>query len=58
MSDEEKFEFDIANLKKDLAIEDMIVTDEDVFLLKKYFNKQITLSELINIIKNSVNENF
>ncbi len=58
MSDEEKFEFDIANLKKDLAIEDMIVTDEDVSLLKKYFNKQITLSELINIIKNSVNENF
>ena len=58
MSVEEKFGFDIANLKKDLAIEDMIVTDEDVSLLKKYFNKQITLSELINIIKNSVNENF
>ena len=58
MSDEEKFEFDITNIKKDLAIEDMIVTDEDVSLLKKYFNKQITLSELINIIKNSVNENF
>lgn len=50
MSEEEKFEFDIANLKKDLAIEDMIVTDEDVTLLKKYANKEISMNELIDIV--------
>ena len=50
MSKEEKFEFDIANLKRDLAIENIIVTDEDVSLLKKYANKEITMPELINIV--------
>ena len=30
MSREEKFEFDIANLKKDLAIENMNIYDEDI----------------------------
>lgn len=37
MSNDEKFNFDIANLKKDLAMENMTVTDEDVQLLKRYF---------------------
>lgn len=50
MSKEEKFEFDIANLKRDLAIENMIVTDEDVSLLKRYANNEITMPELINIV--------
>lgn len=55
MSNDEKFNFDIANLKKDLAMENMTVTDEDVQLLKRYFNEEITMSEMIEIIKNSVN---
>lgn len=50
MSKEEKFEFDIANLKRDLAIENIIVTEEDVQLLKRYANKEITMPELINIV--------
>lgn len=53
MSKEEKFEFDIANLKKDLAIENMYVKDEDVELLRKYFHKQITMIEMIELIKKS-----
>lgn len=55
MSNDEKFNFDIANLKKDLAMENMTVTDEDVQLLKRYFNEEITMPEMIEIIKNSVN---
>jgi len=51
MSKEEKFEFDIANLKKDLAMEDMAVTDEDIEILKKYYNKELTIAEIINNIK-------
>ena len=39
MSGEEKFRFDIANLKNDLAIENMKVKEEDINLLKKYYNK-------------------
>lgn len=37
MNREEKFEFDIANLKQDLAIEDMRVTKEDVAIIAKIF---------------------
>ena len=54
MSKEEKFKFDIANLTKDLAIEDMIVDNEDIELLRKYHNKEITMEEMINIIEKSV----
>lgn len=50
---EEKFMFDIANLKQDLAIENMSVNNEDVELLKRYSNKEITMPEMINIIKKS-----
>lgn len=52
MSNEEKFEFDIANLRKEFAIENMIVTDADVALLKRYSNNEITMNEMINIITN------
>jgi len=54
MFNEEKFEFDIANLKKDLAIENMAVNNEDIELLKRYSNKEITMDEMINYIKQSV----
>lgn len=51
MLNEDKFNFDIENIKRDLAIEDMVVTDEEVALLKRYFNKEITMNEVIDIIK-------
>lgn len=54
MTQEEKFKFDIANLKKDLAIENMTIKKEDIELLRKYSNKEITMEELIEIIKNSI----
>lgn len=53
MSMEEKFMFDIANLKKDLAIENMIVTNEDIEMLKRYNNKEFTMNEMIDNIKKS-----
>ena len=54
MNFEEKFNLDVENLKNDLAIEDMYVTDEDVNMLKKYSTNEMTLNEAINSI---INEN-
>ena len=54
MSNEEMFDFNIANLKKDLAIEDIPVNEEDVELLKRYYNNEITLNEMIDMIKKSI----
>ena len=54
MSKEEKFEFDIANLKQDLAMEDMAVNNEDIELLRRYSNQEITMVEMIDIIKKSI----
>ena len=51
MTHDEKFDFDIANLKNDLAMENMVVEQEDIDLLKKYSNNEITMNEMINIIK-------
>ena len=50
MSAEEKFEYDINNIKKDFEMENMIVTDEDIALLKRYLNKEITKQKMIDII--------
>ena len=54
MSKEEKFNFDIANLKQDFAIENMNITDSDLEILKKYSNDEISQSEMINIIKDNM----
>ena len=54
MSKEEKFNFDIANLKQDFAIENMNITDSDIEILKKYSNDEISQSEMINIIKDNM----
>lgn len=52
MDFEEKFKLDIENLKNDLAIENMFITDEDVSMLKKYSNNEISMNQAIsNIIK-------
>ena len=51
MNFEEKFNLDVENLKSDLAIEDMKVTEEDVALLRRYFDNEITMPEMIDIIK-------
>ena len=54
MFNEDKFNFDIENLKKDLAIENMVVTDDDINLLRRYCNNEITMDDVINIIKQEV----
>ena len=54
MSKEEKFDYDIENLRKDLEIENMFITQEEVDLIKKYSNNEITMDEAINFIKESI----
>ena len=54
MSKEEKFNFDIANLKQYFAIENMNITDSDIEILRKYSNDEISQSEMINIIKDNM----
>lgn len=48
---EEKFNFDIENIKKDFAIENMNVANEDINMLKKYNNNEVTMNEMIDNIK-------
>ena len=50
MYNEEKFKFDIDNIRNDLAMEDMVITEQDITLLKRYANEEITMPEMINII--------
>ena len=54
MFNEEVFKFDIENIKNDLAIEGMAVTDEDVNLFKQYANDEIDMPNLIQTIKNEI----
>ncbi|MBR3512030.1 MAG: hypothetical protein IKN74_03630 [Clostridia bacterium] len=51
MSNDEKFEFDIANLRKDFEMENMVITPEDVEMLRRYNNNEFTMNEMINSIK-------
>lgn len=50
MLEQDKFEFDIANLRQDFSIENMTITNADIALLKRYHDKEITMSEMINLI--------
>ena len=54
MSKDEKFNYDIENLRKDLEIEKMYITDEEVDLIKRYSNSEITMDEAIVFIKESI----
>ena len=51
MSGEEKFYFDINNIKTDMEIENMIVTDAHVNMLKRYHDREITAADLINDVR-------
>lgn len=51
MSNDEKFQYDVENLKRDFAMENMIVTDDDVALLKKYSQNEISMDDMIKYIK-------
>ena len=54
MLKEEKFKYDIENLKKDLAIEDMVVTEADISMLKRYSMEEISMEDMIEIIKQEI----
>ena len=54
MFNEEMFNFNIENIKNDLAIEGMAITDEDVNLFKQYANDEIDMPNLIQTIKNEI----
>lgn len=56
MSYEEKVNLAIENIKCDLAIEKMSLSEKDIELIKKLANKEITIDELIFLIKKSILE--
>ena len=51
MFNEEIFEFDIDNIRNDLAIEGMEISNDDVDMFRMYANNQIDMPELIEMIK-------
>ena len=54
MSKEDKFNFDIDNIKQDFAIENINIQDDDLTLLKMYSNDQISMNEMIDIFKKGI----
>jgi hypothetical protein len=53
MFKEDKFNYDIENMKKDFAIENMSIDADEVNMLKKFSNNEITVNEMVDSIKNS-----
>lgn len=54
MFNEEIFNFNIDNIKNDLAIEGMEITDIDVNLYRQFANNEIDMPQLISTIKSEV----
>lgn len=54
MFNEEIFNFNIDNIKNDLAIEGMEITDTDVNLYRQFANDEIDMPQLLNTIKNEI----
>lgn len=54
MFNEEIFNFDMNNIKNDLAIEGMAISDEDITLFKQFANEEIDMPNLIQTIKNEI----
>lgn len=54
MFNEEIFNFNIENIKNDLAIEGMEITDTDVNLYRQFANEEIDMPQLIYTIKNEI----
>ena len=50
----DQFNLDIANIKKDLEIEDIVVTEEQVSTLKQYINQEISFQDIVSRIQNSL----
>lgn len=54
MFNEEIFKFNIDNIKSDLAIEGMEITETDINLYRQFANDEIDMPQLINTIKNEI----
>lgn len=52
----EKFKIDIENIKSELEIEGMQLSNEDIELLEMYSSKEINKDQLIDAIKSNVLE--
>ena len=52
MFNEEVFKFDIDNIKNDLGIEGMEITNADVDMYRRFANDELNMPQLIEIIKN------
>lgn len=50
---ESNFNFELENLKRDFEIESIALTNNDIGLLKRYANEEITFNELVDIVKKS-----
>ncbi len=55
MFNEDIFNFDINNIKNDLAIEGLSISDNDITLFKQFANNEIDMTNLIQTIKNEIN---
>lgn len=55
MFNEDMFNFDINNIKSDLAIEGLSISDNDITLFKQFANQEMDMSNLIQTIKNEIN---
>ena len=57
MFNEEVFKFDIDNIKNDLAIEGMDITENDVNMYRMLAENEVAMPELINMIKEQILKN-
>ena len=55
MFSEDIFNFDINNIKSDLAIEGLSISDNDITLFKQFANEEIDMKNLIQTIKSELN---
>lgn len=54
MFNEEIFKLDMDNIKNDLAIEGMEITDTDINLYRQFANQEIDMTQLIHTIKSEI----
>ncbi len=54
MFNEEVFKFNIDNIKNDLAIEGMNITENDVNMYRMLAENEVAMPELINMIKEQI----
>lgn len=54
MFNEEIFKFDMDNIKNDLAIEGMEISEQDVNLYRQFANEEMDMNQLIETIKNQI----